>query len=355
MKIHITASGYVRILIFLLLFGWLLQGCMTSGKDKPVADSDSITTHLDKVKENLDPLNFQAPVEFSESTQEYFSYYGLEIDGVEHIFGTFSASDKILAAHIFKPKESKGTVILLHGYGDHTGVWKHVINAMVEERYTVAVYDHPGHGLSSGARASINDFSEYVSVLEDFLRIARVHLPGPYHLVAHSMGGAVTLDYLLTEEQPGVEKVILIAPLVHSSYWHLSRFGHSLGKHVTDSVPRASQNASSDEEYLMLTEKDPLLARRVAMKWFSALVEWNQKILSYEPSTLPIRVIQGTADTAVDWKYNLEFIMEKFPNADIILIENGGHQLMNESLPMRAEIINLMVDYLKGKAHDTKR
>jgi alpha-beta hydrolase superfamily lysophospholipase len=91
------------------------------------------------------------------------------------------------------------------------------------------------------------------------------------------------------------------------------------------------------------------------MKWFSALVEWNQKILSYEPSTLPIRVIQGTADTAVDWKYNLEFIMEKFPNADIILIENGGHQLMNESLPMRAEIINLMVDYLKGKAHDTKR
>ena len=287
---------------------------------------------------------------FSESTHEYFSYYGLEIDGAEHIFGAFNSSDTILAAHIFKPRESKGTVILLHGYGDHTGVWKHVISAMVQEKYTVAVYDHPGHGLSRGTRASIDDFSEYVSVLQDFLRIVRVHLPGPYHLVAHSMGGAVTLDYLLTAEQAGVEKVVLIAPLVHSSYWHLSRFGHYLGKHVTDSVPRASQNASSDEEYLMLTEKDPLLARRVEMKWFSALVEWNQKILSYEPSTLPIRVIQGTADTAVDWKYNVEFIMKKFSNADIILIEDGGHQLMNESLPMRAEVIDLVVDYLKGLA-----
>jgi lysophospholipase len=348
MKIHGIASSYVQILTTLLLFGCLLQGCMTPGKDTPAADSGSITTHLDKVKEDLDPLNFTTPVEFSESTHEYFSYYGLEIDGAEHIFGTFSASDKILAAHVFKPKESKGTVILLHGYGDHTGVWKHVISIVVKERYTVAVYDHPGHGLSSGARASINDFSEYVSVLEDFLRIARVHLPGPYHLVAHSMGGAVTLDYLLTVEQPGVEKVVLIAPLVHSSYWHLSRFGHSLGKHVTDSVPRASQDASSDEEYLRLTEKDPLQSRQVAMKWFSALVEWNQRILSYEPSTLPIRVIQGTADTAVDWKYNIEFIKEKFPNADIILIENGGHQLMNESLPMRAEVINLVVDYLNG-------
>ena len=350
MKRHITASGYVRIVIFLLLSGWLLQGCMTSGKDQPAADSGSITNNLDKVKEDLAPLTFQAPAPVSESTQEYFGYYGLEIDGAEHIFGTFNSSDKILAAHIFKPKESKGTVILLHGYGDHSGVWKHVISAVVKERYTVAVYDHPGHGISSGARASIDDFSEYVSVLKDFLRISRVHLPGPYHLVAHSMGGAVTLDYLLTVKQPGVEKVVLIAPLVHSSYWHLSRFGHSLGKHVTDSVPRASQNASSDEEYLMLIEKDPLQARQVAMKWFSALVEWNQRILSYEPSTFPIRVIQGIADTAVDWKYNVEFIMEKFPNADIILIENGGHQLMNESLPMRAKIINLVLDYLKGLA-----
>jgi lysophospholipase len=326
MKIHITASGYARILTTLLLFGCLLQGCMTPDKDTPAADSGSITIHIDKVKKDLEPLNFQTPPPFSESTHEYFSYYGLKIDGAEHIFGTFNASGKILAAHIFKPKASKGTVILLHGYGDHTGVWKHVVSAVVKARYTVAIYDHPGHGLSSGVRASIDDFSEYVSVLKDFLRIARVHLPGPYHLVAHSMGGAVTLDYLLTVKQPGVEKIVLIAPLVHSSYWHLSRFGHSLGKHVTDSVPRASQNA----------------------KWFSALVEWNQRILSYEPSTLPIRVIQGTADTAVDWKYNIEFIKEKFPNADIILIENGGHQLMNESPPMRAEVINLVVDYLKG-------
>jgi Ni2+-binding GTPase involved in maturation of urease and hydrogenase len=42
--------------------------------------------------------------------------------------------------------------------------------------------------------------------------------------------------------------------------------------------------------------------------------------------------------------------MKKFPNADIILIENGGHQLMNESLPLRAKIINLVVDYLNGIA-----
>ncbi|MGD8435343.1 MAG: hypothetical protein PVI73_14590, partial [Syntrophobacterales bacterium] len=79
MKLHLTAPGYVRILIFLLLSGWLLQGCMTPDKDNSAVDSGSITTHLDKVKEDLDPLTFQAPVPFSESTQEYFRYYGLEV------------------------------------------------------------------------------------------------------------------------------------------------------------------------------------------------------------------------------------------------------------------------------------
>ena len=64
---------------------------------------------------------------------------------------------------------------------------------------------------------------------------------------------------------------------------------------------------------------------------------------------MPIKVLQGTGDTTVDWKFNLSFIMVKFPNADVCLIENGDHHLMNESLPMRAEVISLVLDYLEGE------
>ena len=86
------------------------------------------------------------------------------------------------------------------------------------------------------------------------------------------------------------------------------------------------------------------------MKWFSALVEWDKRVVGYEPSSVPIKVLQGNKDTTVDWKFNLEFIKEKFPNGDIRLIENGDHHLMNESLPMRAEVIGLVLDYLEGDA-----
>ena len=56
---------------------------------------------------------------------------------------------------------------------------------------------------------------------------------------------------------------------------------------------------------------------------------------------------------AVDWKYNLKFIKKKFNNTDISLITNGGHQLINESLPIRAETLNLIVDYIKENKCDT--
>jgi alpha-beta hydrolase superfamily lysophospholipase len=297
-------------------------------------------------------LQFSKVEGFSQDELAYFSYYGLEVPNSDHLFGTFCSDDKLLAAHIFKAAMAKGTVILVHGYLDHTGMWQHVIKTMVDRGYTVAVYDQPGHGLSSGERAAIDEFSEYVSVFEDFLRMCEVHLPRPHHLVAHSMGSAIVMDYLLTVEHLPVDRVVFIAPLVHTSYWHLARFGHFLGKHLSDSVPRKARKTSSDQEFVEFSRNDPLKAPRVPTKWFSALVAWNKRIVEYDPSTEPIMIVQGTADTTVDWKYNLDFIKEKFPRADIVMIEGGGHHLINETPAIRTKVLQLIADYIAADVED---
>jgi len=321
---------------------------MSHSKNKQDLGASPIIPHLKKVREELHPLQFNKMVPFSQDELAYFRYYGLEVHNGEHLFGTFISGDKLLAAHVFKAQMAKGTVILVHGYLDHTGVWKNLIKEMVDRGYTVALYDQPGHGLSSGERAAIDDFSEYVSVFEEFLRLCELNLPGPQHLVAHSMGGAIALDYLLNVDQTVLDRIILLAPLVHTSYWNLARFGHSLGKRLSDSVPRVSPKTSSEEDFVEFSKNDPLQAKQVPTKWFSALVEWNKRIVENDPSTLPVMVIQGTADTTVDWKYNMEFIKEKFPRADILMIEAGGHQLINETLPMRTEVIQIIADYIAG-------
>lgn len=61
------------------------------------------------------------------------------------------------------------------------------------------------------------------------------------------------------------------------------------------------------------------------------------------------QVICYPHQSTVDWKYNMEFIKEKFPRAEIFMIEAGGHQRINETLPMRTEVIQIIADYLAGE------
>jgi len=51
----------------------------------------------------------------------------------------------------------------------------------------------------------------------------------------------------------------------------------------------------------------------------------------------------------VDWKYNMEFIKEKFPRVDVSMIEEGGHHLVNKTAPMRKEIIQIIVNHIAGR------
>ncbi len=80
----------------------------------------------------------------------YFNAYDLLCDNCEHLFGTFTSGDHTLAGHIFIPAEPRATVLLMHGYFDHTGTLSQTIHHLIARGYQVAAYDMPGHGLSSG-------------------------------------------------------------------------------------------------------------------------------------------------------------------------------------------------------------
>src|SRR5699024_4012803 len=96
----------------------------------------------------------------------------------------------------------------------------------------VLAYDLPGHGLSSGPRAEIDDFRTYREVLEQCLAQARHHLPGPWHVIAQSTGGAIVMDYLLhhgfDDGNSPFRQIILLAPLVRPYKWSSARWLHTL-------------------------------------------------------------------------------------------------------------------------------
>ena len=328
------------------LAGFLCRANAAAETSKP--PEDQFAFHLEQTKKGLRPLKLtEAPV-VTASAKIYFTFYGISFKGIRHYLGTFSSGSYDLAAQIFLPPDARATVFLLHGYLDHSGNLKHLIDLCLRQRYAVAVYDLPGHGLSGGASCSIDDFSEYVSVLDDFLRMCRSHLPGPYYFVGHSTGSAIGIDYLHRVNPKAFDRVVYVAPLVRSAYWTISKAHHYLAKPFIETVPRVFFDNSSDPKFNRFLKDDPLQCKEIPLKWIAALFAWNERVERLQPISRPVLILQGTEDTVVDWEYNIVFLQQKNNLAKVKWLPKGKHHLLNETQIIREEVLKAVRDYFQS-------
>ncbi|MGH8492532.1 MAG: alpha/beta hydrolase [Moraxellaceae bacterium] len=278
---------------------------------------------------------------------DYVRYYGIDLENVvpdvRHYTGWFEAYGYRLLGHVFLPAEARGTVFFLHGYLDHSGLYRHLMRDCLERGHAVFILDLPGHGLSSGDRVDIPDFSHYQYVLSDAIERYGSELPSPFYAVGLSMGGAIVMDYVLSASAQGrpapFRKILLLAPLVRPAQWAQIRFGWWLVRHFRPAVPRVFRNNSSDEEYLhFVRERDPLQARQVPMRWIGALRRWVGYMGRLPPCPTPALLVQGGRDETVEWTYNNEFVRQHFPLEYEALIPDASHQLPNERDDLRAQV-----------------
>jgi lysophospholipase len=278
---------------------------------------------------------------------DYVSFYRIDLEnvvpGVRHFAGWFEAYGYRLAAHAYLPPSPKGTVFFLHGYLDHSGLYRHLMRDCLERGHAVFIYDQPGHGLSSGARADIADFSHYQFVLSEALERYGADLPQPFHAVGLSMGGGIVMDHVLTasrnKKAAAFRKVLLLAPLVRPAQWSQIRFGYWLIHHIRPSVPRVFRNNSRDEDYLrFVREDDPLQARDVPMSWIGALRRWVGYMEKLPASQVPALLVQGDRDETIAWSYNNRYVRSHFQVELDTLIAGASHQLPNESNELRAPV-----------------
>ena len=302
---------------------------------------------IEAVKNKMQPLIISDTVAFSDQIKEYFSYYKLDIKDVKHHFGWFQSDTFKTASHVFIPENPKGTVLVLHGYFDHAGIVKPLIDLCLDEGYAVVTIDLPGHGMSDGDRGAIDDYSQYASAIDNFILRYKATLPSPLHLIGHSTGCAAGFEYLATTKDNQIEKVIFLAPLVRSHLWGPSKAAFFLVNPFIKKLPRKFKKNSGDPDYLKFVKNDPLEVRYVSAQWFKALYNWNKRIADYKIIPNPGLIIQGDRDKTVDWQHNLPFLEEKFSDITIQIIENGRHQLPNESSQIRKKVFDGVRSFLK--------
>jgi lysophospholipase len=314
------------------------------------------------LRQSLSPIQFQESTPDSALLEQYRAHYGLKLDTVErpvdHRLGTFSVTGaddnvfQVVCQYFSLPQaRHRGTAFLLHGYFDHVGLYGHLIRHCLELGLSVVIFDQPGHGLSSGVPASIDSFARYVSGLDTCLQLADAQqLAKPWYMIGQSTGAAVLMDALQQQTVPllyDARRFILLAPLLRPRHWPVTRLQFAVLRHFLSSTRRVFVDNSHDREFLeFLKNHDALQCQVIPIDWIQAMIDYQRRFYRAPIGRESLHVIQGTDDGTVDWQFNLDQIVAKFPESRTYMVAGARHHLVNESEYYRERIFGLISEMI---------
>lgn len=125
---------------------------------------------------------------------------------------------------------SRGTVLIVHGLGEHIGRYEEVASHLNAAGWNVAGYDQRGHGASAGRRGAIaraDSLLQDLGLVIDTLRRAPSR---PLVLLGHSMGGVVAARFVAEglAGQPAhwwrpIDALVLSSPALDTAMTALQR------------------------------------------------------------------------------------------------------------------------------------
>jgi alpha-beta hydrolase superfamily lysophospholipase len=238
----------------------------------------------------------------------------------------------------YLPPDSRATVVVLHGGGDHCGRYPALTSALVAAGFEVALVDLRGHGQSDGRRWYVDAFADYLMDLDVFMeRTCQSAAGRPVFVVAHSMGGLIAALWGLT---PGraVRGFVFSSPyLEHASRLPVIKvLAARLASGLVPFLPLAtgirSSDLTADPEMQTWTDRDPLYGRATTPRWFVEAIRAQERVRRGAGRwSYPLLVLVGTADRIADHRTAGEFLRATgSADADLLVYQGFGHELFNE-------------------------
>ncbi len=251
----------------------------------------------------------------------------------------------------------KAIVCLIHGFGEHSGRYEHVAQALTAADYTVLALDSRGHGKSAGARGFIPSYEQFLEDVDVFLEDAVARYPDEkLFLYGHSTGGGLVLRYVL-ERRPEIAGVIASSPwillardpgfiakaLMWVFGWLRPEFSISTG-HTPGLL---SRDPAVDEALLA----DPLNHHTMTAGLMTGATKNGQILLERAAEFPPIPLLQmhGDSDKIISFKASKTFT-SKTPaeTTTFIPFDEGAHELHNDLC--KDEIFEAMISWLDAQA-----
>jgi alpha-beta hydrolase superfamily lysophospholipase len=204
---------------------------------------------------------------------------------------------------------ARGTVLIVHGLGEHGGRYAHVAAALNAAGWAVGGHDHRGHGDSGGPRGVL---AADDSLLQDLaLVIDAMRGAGPLVLLGDSMGGAVAARFVaegLATPPAGwwrpVDALVLASPALDPGLtgWQklqLAVMG-ALAPGVAVGNGLDPQDLSHDPAVVRAYTADPLVHDRISARLARFIVDAGAFVRARAAQwRVPTLIMWGGADRCV--------------------------------------------------------
>jgi alpha-beta hydrolase superfamily lysophospholipase len=220
------------------------------------------------------------------------------------------------------PQAARGTVLIVHGLGEHAGRYAKLAAQLNEERWHVMAYDHRGHGASDGERGVIPTPEALIDDLGEVVGHAHRVATRPLVLLGHSMGGAVAAGFVARHvgapKQP-VHALVLSSPALAAKLSVADKLKLNLGEKVAPNLAVGNgldaSKISHDEQVVKAYQKDPLNHDRIS------------------PRLARMILNAGDAVRAAAPKWKLKTLL--MYSGDDHLVDAEGSRLFRKTVPER--------------------
>lgn len=269
----------------------------------------------------------------------------------------------------------KGTFIVLPGRTEFIEKYYEVVNELLERGFAVAAMDWRGQGLSTRPLENREKhyFKDFATALPDLEQCITDHLrpamPGPFHLLAHSMGGHLSLRFL--HDYPNlIEKAVMTAPMAGINFeempkWiavalstimcklgldksYLAGFGDYEGgrwgwrEKLTSDLERFE-----DEDYFIKRDHNLALGG-ITYGWLQAALSSIKTLHGSgypEAIKTPVLVVQAGGDEIVD-NVMVTSLAARLPNGQLRLVPDAMHEILKEQDQYRVQFWAAFDDFM---------
>ena len=263
-----------------------------------------------------------------------------------------------LFGQIWQPEgQAQAAVCLIHGLGEYSGRYVHVVDSLTQAGYTLISFDLRGHGKSEGLRGHTPSYEALMQDISSLLEAVNKKFPQlPFFLYGHSLGGNLVLNYVL-RHQPHLKGVIATAPWLRLAFEPLAS-KIALGKMTNYIWPSFSQKngldtkaLSHDLEVIRSYENDPMVHDRISARMFISAYQAGQWALEHAPEfSLPLLFMQGGDDKIISIEASREFASKIKENCTLKIWNGLYHEIHNE--PEKEEVFKFLIKWLDKKVSE---